>query len=292
MKLHFTEIEAPFEKAKVCILPIPYESTVSYMPGTRFGPQSLLEASNQLELWDCEMSWSPSEELGIHTLETIEPGAQGPEAAVETIDQHLAPLLDKGRVIFSLGGEHGISYPLIRAHARQYPEMAVVQIDAHADLRSSFQDTPYSHACVMRRVIEEGIPVYQIGLRSVSQEECEFQQECDLVHSLYAHQMAEMGKPEILAFLDKIPSTIYITLDVDGLDPSVIPGTGTPQPGGLEWNQTMWILKNLLKERQLAGADLVELRPLGGEPRSQFTAAKLVYKLLSYAFHPSQQKSS
>ncbi|MGK5091762.1 agmatinase [Deltaproteobacteria bacterium TL4] len=280
---------------KVRIVPVPYDLTTCYHPGTRFAPAAILGSMSQLELFDEELEWDPSQYVRFTEEEAIPPNAKGPQAMKEAIFHCVSDLLESEEFILTLGGEHSITAAVIDAYLQRYPKLHVVQIDAHCDLRDTWDGTPHSHACVMRRIVEKGLPLTQIGIRNISEEEHHFLKEHpELAISVWKAQ--ELKKEEIWEQLrdtlkETIQDPIYLTIDLDGLDPSVIPAVGTPEPGGLSWYETLKILKTLCFNNQIVGADVVELSPLLGAPYATFAAAKLCYKLVSYVFY-SQWKAS
>lgn len=287
MELTFLALEES-DRGDVFFLPIPYEGTVSYLPGTRFGPEALLRASGQVETWDWELKEDFSAKVPFQTLSPLEPVASGPKEMMDSIYSRAQALLEKGGFLFSIGGEHSISFPLIKAHREKWENLAVVQIDAHSDLRWEYHGTPHSHASVMRRVVEEGMKVYQFGIRSVCEEEHRFIEESPLVTTYFSPQVLENSHREIEEIIEGLPDEIYLTIDVDGLDPSIIPGTGTPEPGGLTWYKTLFFLKTLAQKKKIVGCDMVELAPLPGSQISEFACAKLAYKIISYIFYYRQ----
>ncbi len=270
------------EKARVVILPAPYDATASYLPGARFGPRRLLEASVYLEFYDEELACE-AEDLPPFLTLPEEELPLAPEKALVRLKEQLKPHLEKRRFPVVLGGEHTVSLAAIELLLEKYPGLFVVQIDAHADLRSTYQGSPFSHACVMRRAFEAGARVISLGVRAISKEEHLFARESQ-IPLLWARKVKE-GLPEILSFLERElkDAPVYVTIDLDGLDPAEIPGVGTPEPGGLSWYETLALLRRLAGF-QVVGFDVVELLPR--DERSAFVAAKLVYKFLSYLFCP------
>ncbi len=270
------------EKARIVLLPAPYDATVSYLPGTRFGPRKLLEASLYLEFYDEELECEAQNLPPILTLPEEElPLA--PEKALKHLKERLTPHLKKGRFPVLLGGEHTISLAAIELLLNRYPELLVVQFDAHTDLRSKYQGSPWSHACVMRRAYEAGARIIALGVRALSQEEHNFAKK-NQIPLFWARKLKE-SPAEVFSFLEKelrgFP--LYVTIDLDALDPAELPGVGTPEPGGLSWYEMLSFLRFLAGFR-VVGFDVVELLPR--EERSAFVAAKLVYKFLSYLFCP------
>lgn len=261
------------EQALFQIIPVPYEATVSYGGGTAEGPAALLAASQQLETWD---GFSVPADEGIYTWPFVN-CKQGAEAVLAAIEQATARALDFGLPVL-LGGEHSITTGALRALKKKYGTFGVVQFDAHADLRDTYEGSPYSHACVMHRALDLGLPVFQLGVRALSLPEVHLQQEKN-IGFLDAHTLHTTPLPEKILPPD-FPGCIYITFDVDGLDPAVIPGTGTPEPGGLTWTQAMLLLQKVTTERTPIGFDVVELAPLAGQHVSEFAAARLVYNIM------------
>ena len=273
----------------VRILPVPYDATTSYKPGTRFGPSAIIDASSQLEYYNDDIGWDATQSLHFFIEDAIEPNVSSPEHMVEKIERVACRLLEHGDFILALGGEHSISLPLISAYNRKYDNLHVVQIDAHADLRNSWNDSSYSHACVMRRVSELGIKITQIGIRNVSQEGHEFLSSACMnsIRTWYADDLRQKDSfDNLLTYLrEHEKSPIYLTIDVDGLDPSVIPATGTPEPGGLTWHDAIRIVKTICLNHTVVGADIVELAPTSDLFYADFAAAKLSYKIISYVYY-------
>jgi agmatinase len=264
-----------YSRARAVILPVPYEETTSYLKGTALGPEAILKASYQIELFD-EKLRRENFTIGIHTLPslTISPF---PQDFLRQLETQVSMHVDNAKVPVLLGGEHTITLGGVKALKKRYPHIGVVHIDAHADLRDSYEDNPYSHACVMRRVWEHA-PVHQIGIRSLSLEEFQLIVS-EKLNTVFSHQMY----PEsIEAFLEKLPEDIYLTVDMDGFDPAVVPGVGTPEPGGLTWPMADNLLDLISSRSNIRALDVVELRPIPGEVRSEVTAARLVYRLLGY----------
>ena len=268
------------DEAKVVILPVPYDSTTEYKSGTREGPQAIIDASQYLELYDTELDREISQ-VGIHTLPEVQPMMSGPEPMLERVYQIASDLLDKGKLLAMLGGEHSLTLGMVRAFREKYPELSVLHLDAHADLRDQYQGTKYSHACVMRRVWEL-CPIVPVGIRSLSLEEHEFIKQHKL-EPFYAEDCTPDSAPKVLA---NLPPQVYITIDLDVFDPSIMSAVGTPEPGGLSWHQVLGLLRAVAKERQIVGFDVVELCPREGPTSCTFLAAKLVYKLIGYITSP------
>lgn len=280
------------EKADVLIQPIPYDATTSYQPGTRFGPEALLQASTQVELWDEELHWEPFSSISCLTFADIPPNHQGPERMIRDIEERLQPYHRAGKWILALGGDHSIAYPLAKGVCRTFPDAAVVVFDAHGDLRDSWEGTPFSHACTVRRIAELGRPVFHLGMRSLSREEEKFLRDHPLIRIYPSHEIREgEGLNRFQKDLSALPQKdLYLSLDLDVLDPSLFPGTGTPEPGGLDWYDLLRALKIIAQNKRLRSADLCELSPIPGSRLSEFIAAKVGFKLLSYTFYYSRKE--
>lgn len=273
------------DPARVLVLPLPFEATVSYGAGTAHGPQAIIRASQQVELYDREYDAEPAMAYGVHTLPAPDlPG--DPEAAVAAIAAATQRAAATGRLVAGLGGEHTVSVGFGRGLlAALGGPITVVQIDAHADLRDEYEDSPYSHACIARRLLDHpGVEqILQLGIRSVCSEEVAFARaHPDRVRMWYAEEIHAGGwQMELAARL--AGRRVYLTIDVDGLDPAIIPATGTPEPDGLTWVETLEILRLVGDTGQVIGLDCVELAPYPGQHAADFAAAKLVYKAISYA---------
>ncbi len=279
--LNFGGLEDPgsYQKARWVVVPVPYDATTSYQPGARRGPMAILEASAHMELYDHELGISPVEQ-GIWTVPPVSTEASGPEAMLKAVRHAVAPLLRDGKMVLMLGGEHSITLGSVQACLEQYPGLRLLQFDAHADMRDTYEGSPFSHACVVRRIVELGVPVVQVGIRSMCEEEVE-----PLRHNRVTTFFAEHhpSAEEVVAALDRFGSgPVYVTFDLDALDPSIMPATGTPEPGGLLWHQALAILRGVASACPIIAADLVELAPIPGLVAPDFLAAKLAYKLMAY----------
>jgi agmatinase len=268
------------------VLPVPYEGTTSYGSGTRNGPAAILAASRQVELFDREFDCEPAAQFGVHTLDPLALVHRSPDAMIETIDTAAIGILS-GRpgpqLLCVLGGEHSISAGVARALAGAVrPEQLVaVQVDAHADLRDSYEGSRFSHACAARR-IQEVCPVMQIGIRNLSEEEQRFRQSSDRVQTVFAEDLHGRWLEELARFVRG--KTVYLTIDLDGLDPSIMPAVGTPEPGGLSWAQLLGLVRVVVQHSaRLLAFDLVELAPIPGLVAPDFLAARLAYKVMSLA---------
>ena len=271
------------DTARAVVLPLPLDRTTSYVPGTRNGPREILRASAFLELWDEEVSLDV-QALGIATLPEMEFPAWDLEATMFEIRRIASDLLGDGKFIVAIGGEHSITPPLVEAASARASELTVLQIDAHADLRASYMGSPHSHACAMRRALEHATRATQVGIRSLSAEEA------DALPGLQTTIFYDVVLREDPAWIDQVVETlgrdVYITIDLDGLDPGVMPAVGTPEPGGLSWHELLGLLRRVFAARQVVGCDVVELCPIPGLVAPNFLAAKLVSKLLAYKFAP------
>ncbi len=272
--------------ARVVVLPAPLEMTVSWLPGTGRGPEAICAASHTLELFDDELlqeTWK----VGIVTHERLAFPAGGPAAAVATVEAAVAeilglpPLDGRRRLPVVLGGEHTVTVGAVRACSRAYPGLHVLQVDAHLDLRDTYEGSPYSHACVMRRVADMGLGFTQVGIRSIASEEWELV--CRRGWQPYTMQRIRGQEGWIEAVAAAIAGPVYLTIDVDGLDPAVIPATGTPEPGGLDWFQVTGLIRAVAARSPIVGIDCVELAPRPGLEHAAYAAAKLVYRAIGCA---------
>jgi N1-aminopropylagmatine ureohydrolase len=266
------------EHSRAVLLPVPYDFTTSYQGGARLGPAAVLAASRNMELWDDELGATYRQ--GIHTLPELEPAAEGPEAMVARVERAVAWILDQKRLPVMVGGEHSITAGAVSAVVQRFPSLSVLQIDAHADMRDHYLGTRHNHACVMRRV-RELAPAVSVGVRSLSEEEArhlvEHPQPTWSVRQLRA--LAGRWDP----ILDALQDPVYVTFDLDGLDPSVLPATGTPEPGGLTWYEAVDLLRAVADRHRIVGFDVVELAPLPGHVASDFLAARLIYRMIGLA---------
>lgn len=274
------EDQADYATSRVAVLPVPFERTVSYGRGTAAGPAAILRASQSMELYDEELRFEPAE-IGIATLPPFLPEAFDLADAMAELEAECRRHLAADKFLLTLGGEHSLTIAPVRAARARFGEIGVVQFDAHADLREEFEGTPYSHAAVMRRVADEGLPTLPIGIRSLSKPEAEFAHEAG-IPIVWAHELDELEGNRYERLLAALPEKVYLTFDIDYFDPSLVPGTGTPEPGGGTWHPTMRLLSRLFETKEVVAMDVVELAPIGGQPASDFVAAKLAYKCLGY----------
>ena len=275
--------DAPFcdpATARVTIIPAPLEYSVCYMEGTRRGPQAILDASSQMELYDEELNWCPIE-VGVYTRPALDYRSMDHSAALKATGEAAREVLSRGQLPLILGGEHSLSAPPIAAAHECYPDLTVVHIDAHGDLRDTYEGTPLSHACIERRVVDMGIPLTEIGIRSFSPEEVAFLKTGPDVAIVWGHQLA---KGTAVIPWERLSAHTYLTIDLDAIDPAEMPAVGTPEPGGMRWYQLLDLLRGIFRGTTVVGMDVVELCPMEGQTRADFLAAKLVYKLIGYRF--------
>ncbi len=266
-----------FDSSKVVIVPVPYDGTSTWMKGADKGPQALLEASANMEVYDVETD-SEVHKIGIHTLPAITEKSS-PEAMVDAVYEKIKELLKKKKFPIVIGGEHSVSIGAIKAVADQFNDLTILQFDAHADLRDEYEGSKNNHACVMARA-KELLPIVQVGIRSMSVEEREDVQPERIFYASSIHE----HKTWMYELLNKLTRNVYITIDLDVLDPSIMPSTGTPEPGGLLWYQLLEILKIVSEKVNIVGFDVVELRPLKENKSGDFLASKLIYTLLTYKY--------
>ena len=269
-----------WQESEAIILPIPFERTTSYGQGTRNGPRELLLASAQVELWDEELGVDVHSR-GMFTAPEMDLTAASMDEALEEIAEAAGRVLDLGKFLVTLGGEHSITAPLVKAAAARAPRLTVLQIDAHADLRDSYLDEANSHACAMRRTLEHA-PVVQVGIRNISEDEVR------ALPSLGTTVFYDWNMRNDPAWMDQVLAAlsddVYVTIDLDGLEPGVMPAVGTPEPGGLAWRELLTLLRRVFEHRRVVACDVVELCPVPGLLAPNFVAARLVYKLLTYRF--------
>jgi agmatinase len=277
------EQHSRYETSRAVIFPVPLERTTSYEHGTRKGPAAIIAASRNMELYDEELEREPYKEIGIHTLPPIDTMDGTLDEVLTELFTAQTALLEDGKFPVALGGEHSLTPPLVSAVAKKYKDLSVLQIDAHADLRDQYQANPASHACAMRRVLDF-CPAVQVGIRSLSEEEAKAIPKLR-TQVYWAKDIARAPlKSWIAKVLADLSPRVYLTVDLDGFDPSVVPATGTPEPGGLDWYQVMSLIRAVADHKKIVGMDVVELLPQPGDHASDFLAAKLVYKSLGYIF--------
>jgi agmatinase len=275
-----------WEGAGVVILPIPYESTVSYQGGTKLGPDAIIQASRFIELYDQELDGEPGPEVGVCTLPSLHLTSAGPEAAIGELREAMDAILEAAgdRLVIGLGGEHSITSAQVLAHADRLGEgrrLTILQFDAHGDLRPEYEGSRFSHAAVIAQCIDRA-DVVQVGIRAItSDERALIRSRPGNITTIFAEEMWEDDAWVDRAF-DALGDDVFITFDVDYFDPSLMPATGTPEPGGPGWYPTLRLLRRVFAEKNVVGADVVELAPIGGNAAPDFVVAKLVHKMVGY----------
>jgi agmatinase len=269
---------ATYDQAKFIVVPVPYDLTSTYQSGSRRGPGAILDASANMELYDEELR-RETYSAGIHTLAPLGVEARGPEQMIDSVHRTVAGIVADGKYPVLLGGEHSISFGAVRAMKEAFPDLTVLQLDAHADLREEYQGTPYSHAAVARRIVEI-CPLVQAGIRSMSAGEAEF---------LSAKRLKSYPADFILdggawreTICGDLRGDLYLTIDLDVLDPAVMPATGTPEPGGIAWRDLLRLVREVAKRCRIRGFDVVELAPIPGMVAPDFLASKLIYRTMGY----------
>ena len=277
-----------FDSSRILVWPVSYEGTVSFGTGTGDGAMAIVDASRNMELYE-EETRSEVYRLGIHTLDEFE-SRDTPETMMESLYDRTKELLESEKFICMLGGEHSVSAPVIRAHAEKFHNMSVLQIDAHADLRDTYDGTPHSHASIMARVVKDlRIPSVQVGIRSISADEARSLNTGLPTKIFWAKDI--VGKTDwIESAVNALTENVYLTIDIDGLDPSLVPTTGTPEPGGLGWYETLALIRTLARKRRVIGMDLVEFSKTDNSDAPAFLCSKLVYKSLAYIFSEESPK--
>ncbi|MEM4255288.1 MAG: agmatinase [Candidatus Norongarragalinales archaeon] len=278
-----------YKTSKIVVVPIPFDSTACSSPGQRFGPESIISASAGLELYDEEIDFEVYKE-GICTTEHMEPVRGNVEENNLRIKKSLEELLNDGKFVVALGGDHSITYGVLSAfnEKQSLKPFSVLQLDAHADVATDAEGSKYTHACVMRRAREEFTDnIVQVGLRSVSKEEIEYNKG-NVFLAIDLRKNFEAKIPEIVSRIKY--DNVYVTFDVDALDPSEMPSTGTPEPGGLHYYDVLALLRAVCEKKNVIGFDCVELMPIPGNDAPNAVAAKIVYKLLGYKFKFMRQR--
>ncbi|HEX2639341.1 MAG TPA: agmatinase [Pyrinomonadaceae bacterium] len=277
-----------FDNAQVIVWPVSYEGTVSYGTGTGAGAMAIVEASRNMELYE-EDTDAEVYKIGIHTLEEFQ-ARSTPEEMMDALYASAKELVESGKFVCMLGGEHSVSAPVIRAHAEKYHDISVLQIDAHADLRDAYDGTPHSHASIMARVVKDmRIPSVQVGIRSISADEARSLDGSLPTKIFWARDI--VGRTDwIDRAVNSLTGNVYLTIDIDGLDPSLVPTTGTPEPGGLGWYETLKLIRKVAEKKRIVGMDLVEFSKTSDSDAPAFLCAKLIYKTLAYAFKAETPK--
>lgn len=288
IKENFLAIEkeySSFDNSKIAILPAPYEKTTSYGKGTAKGPKAILDASHYVEFFDEETVKEVCFTTGIASMKPLDFKKLHGKKALDLLYYSVKELIDAGKFVITLGGEHSISTAPIQAHFDSYPELSILHFDAHSDLREEYEGSKYSHASFAARVAEFTTKITQVGIRAQCKEEYEFIK-AKGINTFYAHEIRNTGFDDALItkMISTLDKNVYITFDVDYFDPSIMPSTGTPEPNGFYWDETMRLLKRVCSERNLVGFDVVELAPRKDFSFPDFLTAKLIYKILNYKF--------
>jgi agmatinase len=269
---------AQLEQSEVVLLPVPYDGTSTYGKGADKGPEAIFDAAENMELYDIETD-AEVYKKGIYLSDPVSEDAS-PEAMTDAVEKEVSTYLEKDKFVTLFGGEHSVSIGSIRAFKKKYKNLTVLQLDAHSDLRAEYDGSPYNHACAMHEA-SKTCDLIQVGIRSMDQSELQYVKD-EFLFTSYAIRSNEFWKEDVTNLLGE---NVYITIDLDAFDPSIMPSTGTPEPGGLLWNETLDLLKMVFRNSNVVGFDIVELAPIEGLSAPDFMAAKLYYKLLSYKFH-------
>lgn len=292
LPMNFAGIEesefSAFDSARVLILPVAYEGTVSFGAGTGAGAMAIIDASRNMELYEEETD-AEVYKIGIHTLEKFA-ARETPEAMMNSLYERTKELLAENKFLCMLGGEHSVSGPVIRAHAEKFHNISILQIDAHADLRDEYDGTPHSHASIMARTVKDlKIPAVQVGIRSISADEARSLDSGIPTRIFWAKDI--VGRTDwIDSAINSLTENVYLTIDIDGLDPSLVPTTGTPEPGGLGWYEVLTLIRKLAAKKRVVGMDLVEFSKTDNSDAPAFLCAKLIYKTLAYIFQNDTPK--
>ncbi len=270
-----------YDSSRFVIFEAPYEHTSSYRSGSRQGPGAIIRASHFVEMYDETLEQESVRLGGICTVEPLDFAGKVDRFAVALIEQQTKKLLKDGKFPIMLGAEHTVTLGAVQAFNKRFPKLSVLQIDAHSDLRESYEGNRYSHASVMARVVELGVPLVQVGIRALCIEEAEFIRTGGTAHTLFAHQLRDMPTQKwVDQVISHLGEQVYITIDADGFDPSVIPAVGTAEPNGLTWNDGQSLLSEVCARRQVVGFDVVEVAPDPNATLSEYTLAKLIYRLI------------
>ena len=269
--------QAEYEHARFAVLSVPYDATTSFLTGTRDGPRAIITASQHMEDLDDGLG-RESIRAGIATLDPVEPDVSGPDRMHERIFRRAGRVVRDGKFLIGLGGDHSITSALVRAVHTKHKRLSVLQIDAHADLRDTFQGSPYSHACVMRRIHDLKIPAVSVGIRSYSSPEARFMRKEN--KPMFSARTCRDSDDWVTRATAALGEDVYVTIDIDAFDPAYAPGTGTPEPGGLDWDQVTDLLASVAASRRIVAADVVEVRPLPPSVVTEFLAARLIYRVI------------
>jgi agmatinase len=274
-----------FKRAKIVVLPVPYDSTSEWRSGSRHGPQAIINASQYLELYDLELD-REIYKVGISTLPRLGPVLSSPQDMIDKVYKMVKGLIQKEKFVVLLGGEHSLSLGAVRAFQEAFPTLSVLQLDAHADLRDEYLGTRYGQACIMRRILEV-CPISQVGVRSLSWEERQFATQNKL--KLFYMPELTLNPASVDRIVDSLSEDVYVTIDVDVLDPCVMPAVGTPEPDGMSWRQILDIVESVTLHKHVVGFDLMEFCPGEGPHSCAFLLAKLAYKLIGRAVPQERQ---
>ena len=269
-------------KAKFVVLPAPYDGTTTFLKGTARGPRAVITASQQVELWDEELEQETQALAGIATLPTPMIQTLRPEDAAQVLEDAARPHVEAGKCLVTIGGEHSVTLGPARAVAARYKKLSVLHIDAHGDLRAEYDGTPYGHGCIMRRLLDDlGLPIVQAGIRSLSPEEAQLVRE-GRVKTFYRHKHRDFEAAAKAVVDSLMTEDVYVSIDVDALDPSLVAGTGTPEPGGLSWWELLALCRTVASARRVVAFDVVETIPLEGQAVAEFVSARLIYRFMGY----------
>jgi len=274
---------AEYEHARVVVLPVPYDSTVTARAGARDGPDAIITNSEDMELYDVGLGYEPYLH-GIYTSPFVAVTNESPEAMINRVHEVASEYVEDGKFLLTLGGEHTIAVGSFRAHRDRYTGLSVLAIDAHADLRDEYQDTRYNHACSLRRMLDD-VPVAQVGLRSAALEEAQLIRERDLP---FFSPRAFRKLPNLSPLLDRLTDHVYITIDLDGIDSGEMAAVGTPEPGGLRWDEVSELMEGIAAAKRIVGFDVMELSPDLGPKAHSYAAAKLAYRIIGLALGPPE----
>ncbi len=269
---------AEYERARVVVLPVPYDSTVTARAGARDGPEAIITNSEDMELFDVGLGYEPYLH-GIYTSPAVMVTNETPEAMINRIHEVAGEYVDDGKFLVTFGGEHTVAVGSFRAHRDKYPNLSVLAIDAHADLRDEYLDTRYNHACSLRRMLDD-VPVTQVGLRSAAVEEARYIKENNL--PFYSPRQFRKLR-DLSTIVDTLADNVYITIDLDGIDAGEFPAVGTPEPGGLRWDEVSELMEAISASKRIVGFDLTELSPDLGPKACSYAAAKLAYRMIGLA---------
>jgi agmatinase len=272
-----------YDRARVVILPVPYDSTVTARAGARDGPEAMIHNSEDMETYDVGLGFEPFLH-GIYTSPAVFVTNESPEAMINRVHGIASEFLDDGKFLVTFGGEHTIAVGSFRAHRDRYPGLSVLAIDAHADLRDEYQDTRYNHACTLRRMLDD-VPVTQVGLRSAAIEEAALMKERNLP---FYSPRAFRKLPSVDSVVDSLSDYVYITVDLDGIDSGEMAAVGTPEPGGLRWDEVSELMEAVAARKRIVGFDLMELAPDLGPKAHSYAAAKLAYRMIGLALGPPE----